>query len=215
MVICCSVCLHDLNFSDQNISVLKCGHMFHHDCLQEWIQSSKTCPDCRRQIGKNSLVKKVYPKVSEDNTNIYSGNSSESKALFELLAKNNECSQKAVCKRIVELENNNKDQTTELNELKCELQKLQKSLEISESNITSLHKENCNLKNAIEILQVEKKEIETGVDAKVRKAVEPYLQMKKEVESYKEKISLISRLTSQIQIPKQNPLENLPSTSNG
>ena len=208
MVISCSICLNDLNFSNQNISVLKCGHLFHHDCLQEWIRTSKTCPECRCQIGKNSLVKKVYPKVSEDNTNIYNGNSSESNRLFDLIAKNNECSQKAVCKRIVELENKNKDQETTLNELKASLENLQQCLEV-------LNEENCNLKNAVESLQVEKNKIEKDVDAKVRKAVEPYLGIKKEMQSYKEKVSLISRLTSEIQIPNQQALENSLSTSKG
>ena len=208
MVISCSICLNDLNFSNQNISVLKCGHLFHHDCLQEWIRTSKTCPECRCQIGKNSLVKKVYPKVSEDNTNIYNGNSSESNRLFDLIAKNNECSQKAVCKRIVELENKNKDQETTLNELKASLENLQQCLEV-------LNEENCNLKSAVESLQVEKNKIEKDVDAKVRKAVEPYLGIKKEMQSYKEKVSLISRLTSEIQIPNQQALENSLSTSKG
>ena len=152
MVICCSICLNDLNFSNHCISVLKCGHVFHYDCLQEWIRTSKTCPECRCQIGKNSLVKKIYPKVSEDNADIYNGNSSESKVLFDLLAKNNECSQKAVCKRIVELEKKNKEQETELNELKGEVEKLQQGLEVAQNNIKSLHEENCNLNVAVENL---------------------------------------------------------------
>ena len=152
MFIGCSICLHDLNFSNQSISVVKCGHIFHHDCLQEWIRTSKTCPECRFQIGENSLVRKVYPKVSEDNTNVYNRGTSESRELFDLLAKNNECSQKAVCKRIVELEKKNKDQETELNELKGELEKLKRVLEVSKTNFNSLHEENCNLKDAVENL---------------------------------------------------------------
>ena len=213
MTVICSVCLNDLIFSNQNISVLKCGHLFHHDCLQEWVQIRKTCPECRCQIGENSIVNKVFPKVSEDNTNIYNGGSSKTRELFELLAKNNECSQKAVFKRIIELENEKKNLETELNELKDEVGKLQDNFKISQSNIKSLDKEICNLKSAIESVQIEKKRIEKSSDDKVRRAVEPYLQMKKEIESYKEKFNLINNLTSQI--PCDKILENIPSTSKG
>ena len=212
MSVICSVCINDLNFSDQNISVLKCGHIFHHDCLHEWIQIRKTCPECRCQVGKNSLVKKIYPKVNEDNTNIYKGNSSKSSELFDLLAKNNDCSQKAVCKRITELENENKKLGAQLDDLKGEVTRLQKSLEITQSNIKSLDNENCNLKRAFETLQIEKNEIEKSVDDKVRKAVKPYLEMRNKVEVYKEEIS---NLTLQLQIPNENMLENIPSTSKG
>ena len=150
MQIICSICLNDLNFSNENISVLKCGHFFHHDCLQNWIQIRKTCPECRRPVGKNSVVKKVYPKVNEDNSNVYNGNSSKSKELFDFIARNNECLQKAVCKRIVELENENKNLKSELNELK---NTFQENFEISQKNISSLTQENSNLKTTVEILR--------------------------------------------------------------
>ena len=215
MIITCSVCLNDLNFSNQNISVVKCGHIFHHDCLQEWIQTRKSCPECRSQIGKNSLVKKIYPKVSEDNINFYNGNLSESKALFELLAKNNECSQKAVMKRVVDLEDENKNLEVYSNKLKVEVRKLQNSLEISQSNNNCLNEVNCNLKISVQSLEEEMNKIEMSVDDKIKKAVKPYLQMKKEIESYKQKINLINNLTSQLKLENENIFENIPSNSKG
>ena len=117
----CSICLDSLNFSDDTISVLKCGHVFHHDCLVNWIQTNSTCPECRCQVGKSSFVKKIYPKYSEEDTNIYKGNSSETKKLFDLLEQNNKLSQKAVCKRIVELEDENKKVKSEVDELKNQI----------------------------------------------------------------------------------------------
>ena len=90
--------------------------------------------------------------MSEDNADIYNGNSSESKVLFDLLAKNNECSQKAVCKRIVELEKKNKEQETELNELNGEVEKLQHNLQVGQNNIKCLYEENCDLNGTVENL---------------------------------------------------------------
>ena len=203
MTLICSICLDNLKFSDQNISVLKCGHIFHHDCLKSWIQIRHTCPDCRRIIDKNSFIKKVYPKISEDNTyndNSFKSKVNKSRILFDLLTKNNECSQKAVRRRIVELEMENQNLENELKKLNGEVGKLHKNLEISQNNIRSLDEENCNLKSAVERLETEKNKIAKSVDEKVRKAVEPYLQMRKSP-------------TPEIQLP--NMLINVPSTSKG
>ena len=211
----CSICLGILDLSKDTISVLKCGHVFHYDCLVNWIRINSTCPECRCEVGENSFVNKIYPKVSENDTNIYKGNSSETKKLFDLLEQNNECSQKAVCKRIVELENENEKVKSEFDELKIQIGELQKKLDNSQSNIESLNKENCDLKSAVETLQAEKSEITKSVEEKVNKAVEPYLQMKKEFESCKEKMSLINNLTSQFQSLKEKNELNHSAKSKG
>ena len=33
-----------------NISVLKCGHMFHSNCIKKWMERKKECPLCRQKI---------------------------------------------------------------------------------------------------------------------------------------------------------------------
>lgn len=46
----CSICVEPLN---DNIAIkLKCNHIFHQKCLQEWLQKSKNkdCPLCRKKI---------------------------------------------------------------------------------------------------------------------------------------------------------------------
>ena len=203
MNIICSICRKDLNFSDENISVLKCGQIFHHDCLQDWIKFSKTCPECRSEIGENSVVNKIYPKNGEGDGSNYTGNSPKSREFFELLAKNNECSQKSVCTRIVELENAKKNVEFELDELKFEVGKLQSNLVVSQSNIRSLNTENSKLKLAVVRLHAKNKNIEKSVDDKVKRAVEPYLQIKKDV----------FNLTSLVQLPNEKLLKIFSSTS--
>lgn len=45
----CSICLN--KFSDDNKGYeLKCEHIFHKDCIKEWMERSKTCPICRIDI---------------------------------------------------------------------------------------------------------------------------------------------------------------------
>lgn len=45
----CSICLN--NFSNDNKGYqIKCEHIFHKDCIEEWMERSKTCPICRINI---------------------------------------------------------------------------------------------------------------------------------------------------------------------
>ena len=59
-------------------------------------------------------------------------------------------------------------------------------MEILQSNNNRLNKENCNLKNTVQRLQIEKNEGAKSIDGKMQNPVKPYLQMKAETECYKE-----------------------------
>lgn len=41
----CSICIENLN-TRKNILKVKCGHMFHKECIDKWTASNKTCPNC-------------------------------------------------------------------------------------------------------------------------------------------------------------------------
>lgn len=45
----CSVCLDSLNNSKELIQLV-CGHIYHKDCVYEWISRKNTCPNCRKSI---------------------------------------------------------------------------------------------------------------------------------------------------------------------
>jgi hypothetical protein len=47
----CSICLEEFN-SEKDISFLDCEHIYHTDCIIEWINKEPTCPLCRN----NELV---------------------------------------------------------------------------------------------------------------------------------------------------------------
>jgi hypothetical protein len=42
----CSICLEDFN-SEKDISILDCKHIYHMDCIIEWINKDPSCPLCR------------------------------------------------------------------------------------------------------------------------------------------------------------------------
>lgn len=49
MVVSCLVCLEDVLVGSEAIK-LPCSHLYHKDCIVEWLQSSKFCPLCRFEI---------------------------------------------------------------------------------------------------------------------------------------------------------------------
>jgi hypothetical protein len=45
----------------KRVAELKCSHIFHESCLQEWIEKQDTCPMCRE------LIKSDEPAPFEGN----------------------------------------------------------------------------------------------------------------------------------------------------
>jgi hypothetical protein len=44
----CSICLEDCG--SRQAYNLRCGHLFHQDCLDTWRNINDTCPMCKRDI---------------------------------------------------------------------------------------------------------------------------------------------------------------------
>ncbi|CAD8090328.1 unnamed protein product [Paramecium sonneborni] len=45
---CCTICLED---SGNSVEIqLECGHVFHKECISEWLSREKHCPVCKRDI---------------------------------------------------------------------------------------------------------------------------------------------------------------------
>ena len=66
MSVFCLICQEDINFCHEDISVLNCGHLFHKKCLQQWLDTNSTCPECKSAVTKNDLVQNIYPSKRED-----------------------------------------------------------------------------------------------------------------------------------------------------
>lgn len=46
----CSVCLEDFNREKVFLKTKACNHLFHKECLKNWLQVSRTCPLCRKDL---------------------------------------------------------------------------------------------------------------------------------------------------------------------
>uniref|UniRef100_A0AAG5DAJ0 RING-type domain-containing protein n=2 Tax=Anopheles atroparvus TaxID=41427 RepID=A0AAG5DAJ0_ANOAO len=68
MNLVCPIC-SDMFVPSDDVHITPCGHMFHHTCLLQWLERSKTCPQCRNRCAETRLVK-VYFNIAAnlDNT---------------------------------------------------------------------------------------------------------------------------------------------------
>lgn len=52
----CSVC-HENMKQWETILSTTCGHLFHSNCINKWLNSSTTCPQCRHDCDKTSIIR--------------------------------------------------------------------------------------------------------------------------------------------------------------
>ncbi|KAG5605321.1 hypothetical protein H5410_026813 [Solanum commersonii] len=43
----CSICLDDY-YDKEKLTEISCGHIYHFDCIREWIKLKNICPICKR-----------------------------------------------------------------------------------------------------------------------------------------------------------------------
>ncbi|KAL3380964.1 hypothetical protein AABB24_001217 [Solanum stoloniferum] len=46
----CAVCLYEVISGENCRKLPKCGHVFHAECVDTWLQRNRTCPLCRREV---------------------------------------------------------------------------------------------------------------------------------------------------------------------
>ena len=51
----CMICLYDINIGETECT-LPCLHIFHPDCLEQWLVRKKACPVCKYDISLDSLL---------------------------------------------------------------------------------------------------------------------------------------------------------------
>ena len=51
----CVICSNKFN---NNYIALPCGHVFHSDCILQWINKKLSCPTCRMKLAWTKKIKK-------------------------------------------------------------------------------------------------------------------------------------------------------------
>ncbi|XP_027693098.1 E3 ubiquitin-protein ligase TRAIP isoform X2 [Vombatus ursinus] len=63
----CTICSDFFDHS-RDVAAIHCGHTFHLACLIKWFDSapSRTCPQCRIQVGKRSIINKLFFDLAQE-----------------------------------------------------------------------------------------------------------------------------------------------------
>ena len=63
----CSTCLGSFT-SISDISSTPCGHVFHTDCIDKWLQNgSNSCSQCRKEFQRREITKLYFSTSQSDN----------------------------------------------------------------------------------------------------------------------------------------------------
>uniref|UniRef100_A0A8C3F5T1 TRAF interacting protein n=1 Tax=Chrysemys picta bellii TaxID=8478 RepID=A0A8C3F5T1_CHRPI len=68
----CTIC-SDFFDNHKDVAAIHCGHTFHQECLIQWFDTapSRTCPQCRIQVGKRHIINKLFFDVAlEEQTSL-------------------------------------------------------------------------------------------------------------------------------------------------
>lgn len=68
----CPICFELI---DDNVNLrvrtLSCGHIFHNQCLEEWLNNNNTCPSCRQELSFEEQNSYEYLCACDDNYYCY------------------------------------------------------------------------------------------------------------------------------------------------
>ena len=61
----CPTCLESFTSKNHTVTT-ECGHLFHEDCIQSWLETGKTtCPKCRMKISRKTLIRLFLSSCDE------------------------------------------------------------------------------------------------------------------------------------------------------
>ncbi|XP_011867401.1 PREDICTED: E3 ubiquitin-protein ligase TRAIP-like isoform X2 [Vollenhovia emeryi] len=75
MKVVCIICHDSLLSPESNeesgdIVFTLCGHVFHHRCLLQWLEISKTCPQCRKRTTENLIQNAHFTFAATESDNV-------------------------------------------------------------------------------------------------------------------------------------------------
>merc|ERR1712228_581851 len=63
--ISCAICLDDFKNNQMVAEMPGCVHIFHKDCVEQWLQQSPTCVMCRQDVVRDPAVGKFKVNVKK------------------------------------------------------------------------------------------------------------------------------------------------------
>eukprot|EP00981_Chlorochromonas_danica_P001708 scaffold369_cov177-Ochromonas_danica.AAC.41 len=60
----CPICLNEMALGESARS-LRCGHLFHQQCVDEWLRVNATCPTCRKSVREDATSSDNSPTAGD------------------------------------------------------------------------------------------------------------------------------------------------------
>ncbi|KAK9093965.1 hypothetical protein Scep_025434 [Stephania cephalantha] len=77
----CCVCLGEFEMKEQLHQIPTCNHIFHIECIHNWLHANTTCPLCRCSIVSSSTTNHPHSNNEDHQSPSISINSSSSSSL--------------------------------------------------------------------------------------------------------------------------------------
>ncbi|XP_068143669.1 E3 ubiquitin-protein ligase TRAIP [Drosophila tropicalis] len=158
----CVICAELFSQSD-DVYVTTCGHMFHHQCLMQWLQRSQTCPQCRNKCTTRNVTRVYFNLANLDVSRIDVGTLQEQLDNANLALKIKEKDTKKLDQQIKDLKDTQKKCMKTIAGLEQKMQKNEfvmssyveqiKVLKSDSQVLDSLRKENKSLKQQIHTME--------------------------------------------------------------
>ncbi|CAL0311236.1 unnamed protein product [Lupinus luteus] len=97
----CAICLCEFEDSDTLRLIPKCDHVFHPDCIDEWLSSHSTCPVCRANLIPQP-GESIHALPIQTNTNSVHDIEAQNDAVLDLDPESNT---RIISERVLSLEN--------------------------------------------------------------------------------------------------------------
>ncbi|BAT89530.1 hypothetical protein VIGAN_06050400 [Vigna angularis var. angularis] len=55
----CAICLEEFKNGEECVEFSVCGHIFHCDCIKQWLEEKPTCPNCRHCVASSATMLKT------------------------------------------------------------------------------------------------------------------------------------------------------------
>ena len=156
----CSICLTKINLIKDDISVTKCGHLFHQSCIEGAIRLKNECPICKTNIN-DGIVKKLYVEVDEGL--VYNGSYPETEKILEETKERDSKTRKTWLNRIKKLEKDNSELKTTNKSVKKQLDLAKTFLKVYQKEIETLEKRCIKLESEKNNLQVDLEKMKQGL----------------------------------------------------
>jgi len=66
----CVICMTQYEEESSARDILKCGHMFHSECLETWLKVKQKCPLCNQDLRRHSLDPSRFRRARQQEQDI-------------------------------------------------------------------------------------------------------------------------------------------------